>query len=302
MNCGLSMIKHRVSLQSFFLCLLISLSIGEVKALDEIKLNKHKKLFNVGGEYRDQVINRLLKITEKEFGPYRLTFSDVATTSERSFFQVKTGHKTNVFVAIPRYNWEDETLAVYIPFRRGILNYRLLAVNNNSIDNFKHVRSEADLKKLKAGVVKRWATTKILKEKGYHLHEADNLEGLYHMLSTNRIDYIPRGVGEIYTELFENIENVSLSNVTVLPDLALYMPVPYYIFVSQSAPNLHKRFSSGMQELVKTRELKHIFDEYYGDDVAKANLSKRHIIKVENLSFSHQTAFKQPDYWFENDK
>ncbi len=51
-----------------------------------------------------------------------------------------------------------------------------------------------------------------------------------------KMDYFPRGVNEIFPEFYERSQN--FPDMVIEPSMALYLPLPTYIFVS---PNLTRK-------------------------------------------------------------
>ncbi|MBO1256106.1 hypothetical protein J3L16_10455 [Alteromonas sp. 5E99-2] len=75
------------------------------------------------------------------------------------------------------------------------------AIHKKNLHKFAKVSTLDDLKRLARGVRSGWATTKILKDSGLSTFELTTLNGLYNMLDNDAIDYIPRGINEIYGEI-----------------------------------------------------------------------------------------------------
>jgi len=269
-------------------------------AVDIVRMNQAKSVKDIQTRYKVEILQSALHFSKALYGPYQIITQGPATTIDRAILEVKKGTEINTFMAITTAEWEHKTLPIRIPIRRGLLKYRLLAINNDSIETFKNIKTLDALKKLKVGLRRGWATMNIMKAQGFNIVEANNYEGLFHMLSSGRIDYIPRGINEIYHELDTRKEK--LPNLIVEQHLALAIPAPFYIFVSPSEPRLRERLKHGLEIMVKNRSLHDIFYKYYGDDIAKANISERNVIAIDNLYLHDKTPFNRKELWFENDK
>jgi len=175
-----------------------------------------------------------------------------------------------------------------------------LAINKDNSLIFKKIKTVDELKKLRVGLRRGWATMNIMKAQGFNIVEANNYEGLFHMLSSGRIDYIPRGINEIYHELDKRKEK--LPNLLVEENIALAIPAPFYIFVSPTEPKLAERLEYGLEIIVKNKVLHDIFYKYYGKDIAKSNLSKRNTFVIDNPYLPDKTPLKRKELWFENDE
>lgn len=175
--------KRILILISFFLPFLI---LGK----DVVRINKGQDSHT---HYKMEVLEEALTATQEKYGDFEIVINGPHTTIKRAIMEIKSGTSINTFMAVTTPEWEKNTIAIRIPVRRGILNYRLLSVHKNNIDKFSNVQTIDDLKSLLGGVKIGWATTAILKTQNFNLFEANSLKGLYHMLENNRIDYIPRG-------------------------------------------------------------------------------------------------------------
>ena len=86
------------------------------------------------------------------------------------------------------------------------------------------------------GLGSQWSTTKILRAAGFNVVAGSSYDGLFWMLDHDRFDVFPRGVNEIFQEI--EARRDSLPNLMIEPSLALYVPTPYYFFVSPQTPRL----------------------------------------------------------------
>ena len=115
------------------------------------------------------------------------------------------------------------------------------------------------------------------------------------MLNNDRFDYFPRAIYEVYDEL-ENRQNI-LKDIVVEPTLALYIPTASYVYVSHEKPRIAQRLKYGLQQMVKNGELKVLFNKYYKEDIIRADLQNRKIIKIKNSYFNKQDIFIDRDLW-----
>lgn len=267
--------------------------------LDTVRVNKGKSRSDLQTRYKMDIVNRALSITEPIYGPYEILTQGPATSINRAILEVKSGKTINTFFAITTPKWEENTLPIRIPIRRGILNFRLLAINSEKLSLFNDIRTLDELKKLKVGLRSGWATTRILKEQGFNVVEANTYMGLFYMLSSGRVDYIPRGMNEVYGEL-ERL-NVELPNLMIEPSIALHIPAPFYIFVSPNEKRLAERLTMGLEKMVENRELHDIFDRYYAENLKKTAIEKRHLLYIKNSHLPVKTPLGRKELWFEHD-
>jgi hypothetical protein len=252
----------------------------ESRANDTIKMLKPILGADKRADHKDEVITRALELTVSEFGPFNFETVNVDMTPGRALSATKSGELINLFIAAHSKIWDEGTIPIKIPIRQGLLSYRLLLVNKQDLHKFKNVKNMDDLKQLTAGLQGNWVTTKIFKELGLGLEIGHNFEGLFQMLDRGRFDYFPRAIYEIYDELTSR--KSELPNVVIEPTLALYLPMMTYVYVSPNAPRIAKRMESGLSKLLASGEMKQILEKYYGEDILRADLKNRKIIKIEN--------------------
>ena len=252
----------------------------ESRAIDTIKMLKPILAADKRADHKDEVITRALELTVSEFGPFNFETVNVDMTPGRALSATKSGKLINLFIAPHNETWDEGTIPIKIPIRQGLLSYRLLLVNKRNLHKFRNVEDMDDLKKLTAGLQGHWVTTKIFKNLGFNLQIENNFEGLFYMLDRGRFDYFPRAIYEIYDELHSRKSEVP--NIVIEPTLALYLPMKSYVYVSPNAPRVAQRMESGLSKLLSSGEMKQILDKYYGEDIRRAGLNNRKIIKIKN--------------------
>ncbi|MGJ8691146.1 MAG: hypothetical protein ACSHW0_01545 [Thalassotalea sp.] len=265
-------------------------------AVDVIKANLGQTANDIRTKYKIAVLEQSLKLTEEKYGPYKIIPSSLLTKTHRAILEIQSGKNINVFVALTTNEWEQKAIPIRIPIRRGLLNYRLLLIHKDNIDKFKQVDNIADLKKIKVGLLKDWATYSVLAANGFNVLGFNSYTGLFSVLSSQRVDYVPRGINEIDEEkaLFDQHQQ----QLVVEPSLALHYPAPTYIFVSPNAPKIAKRIQEGLEMMVENKLLEAIFNEYYAEKIAKAKLAERKIIYVNNPLLPPKTPLDNKALWW----
>ncbi len=269
---------------------------NDAMSMDVVKLSRPQSEKDARVDYKMEVIRRALTLTQKEFGAFDIRATAPAMKRKRALDEMTSGGLINVYFAPPKPLWMKNTAVVRIPFRRGILSYRLLLINRIDVPTFSAVRSAEQLKKLDAGLQVGWSTTELLSSSGFGVVRAFSYDGLFFMLDSNRFDYIPRGVHEIYDEI--NSRKGELKNVIVEPNLALYIPTPTYTFVSKKHARLALRIEKGYRMMLRNGDFKRLFNKYYLDDIRKARLSQRRLIRVKNPYHSEVDVMTDPQMWF----
>ena len=206
------------------------------------------------------------------------------------------GSLINTYVAVTTPEWEERVTAIRIPLRRGLLNYRLLVINRDESHLFENISNIDELKTLKAGLVRGWATTSIFEQEGFKIEIVNDFDGMFRMLAQHRFHFTVRGVNEIFDELSQR--KAKLGKLIPAPNIALYIPSPTYLFVSPKFPRLAKRLEKGLELMVEDGTLERIFHQYFADDIERAELADRHIIYFDNPYLPENTPLDNKKLWY----
>ena len=278
--------------------LLLNLLNATTLAADIVRMNTTNQANDLRTNYKIAVLTQAMESTLDSYGPYEIQIVALQTTAKRALIEVQSGRIINLFMGVTTPEWEQKNLPIRIPIRRGILSYRVLAVHKEHLASFAKVKKIDDLKKLAAGLRVGWATTDTLKQQRFSYYELESLDGLYHMLNRQAIDYIPRGINEVYDEISVRQPN----HLQVEPTLLLYLPAPTYIIVSPNETILAKRIEAGLEIMIKKGILKNLFYEFYADDLKKAEIKNRTIISIPNPNLPDHIPFDRPELWFNHDQ
>ena len=280
------------------LSLLVSLLLTPAawSAEDVIRINIRQSALDQRGGYKEVLLRAVLDRTVADFGPYRIDTSIEKVPRKRALLLMEHGEVFNTYIAPADPAWEQRTLPIRIPIRRGLLNYRLLLTTDKYQDALSQVQTAEQLMRFRLGLRSQWTTTKAMKALGFDVVEAVDYDGLFQMLSHDRFDYVPRGVNEIFAELA--VRQEKLSNLRIEPQLALYLPMPVYFYVSPKHPRLEARIRIGFERLIADGGFNQLFEQHFGEQVAAAKLSQRRIIQLGNPLLSDKTPFEREELWF----
>lgn len=245
--------------------------------------------------YKNEVLRRALEVTQNSYGDFNMINSRVDMKPDRAIKSIQKGNLINVAIIAANKEWDQNTLAIKIPIRGGTLSYRLLLINKTDLDKFSQLNNLESLQSLTVGLQNDWSTTKIFQRSQLPTIKAHNFEGLFLMLNKQRIDYIPRAIYEIYDELSNRKKH--LENVIIAPNIALYIPMVSYLYVSPSTPKLAKRLELGLTQLSTSGELEALFKKYYAKDLAFAQLENRTLIHLNNPYFNDESSLDQEKLW-----
>ncbi|WP_159083986.1 substrate-binding periplasmic protein [Saccharobesus litoralis] len=250
---------------------------------------------DIRAEYTFSIMYEALDQTKMEFGDYEVQVIGYSLPNYRKLQQVEEGRNINVAMALTTQEWERRTIPIRIPLRRGILNYRLLLIHKDNLTKFSNIASVEELKKLRVGLRRNWATNEVMAAQDYNIVNAFSYDAIFNMLQLKRYDYVPRGIHEIYDEVL--LRQHELPDITVAPNIAIYIPAPFYMFVSKKTPHLAERLETGLRKLVDNGFIEQQLHQYYGQHIKKANLKNRRIINVGNPLLPPETPLEDKSLW-----
>lgn len=293
-KCHRKEIRQCVMVFSLFMIFFSGSAISN--SVDNIKISSTQSKFDKRAIYKNEIIKRAMEITKKEFGPYEFEVKDILMNRARSLQAIVEGNLINVYIAPSEKAWNEQTFVIKVPLRLGLLSYRILILHKDDLEKFSKVNSADDLKKITAGLRTGWVTANIFKDQNFKLEESQNYDGLFYLLDSHRVSYIPRTIYEVFDEL--EVRRKLLSNVVIEPRLALHIPTSTYIYVSPKEPRLAKRLEKGMNQMYESGELTNIIERYYADDIKRANLKNRKLIHIDNPFYSEEDQKRDEKYWY----
>jgi len=195
-------INLHISSFVYSIILLFSLfASSSVLALDKIKVNKGQSEIDIRTKYTYNILNKALSIGRNKFGPYKIETAGFSIPNHQTLKELTKGEFINVAMALSTEEWEENSIPIRIPLRRGIFSYRLLAINKSNSEVFNNINTLEQLKKLTIGLRKSWRTRDTFVTLGFTISDAYSYDSIFAMLDKNRFDYIPRGIHEIYDEI-----------------------------------------------------------------------------------------------------
>jgi ABC-type amino acid transport substrate-binding protein len=181
-------------------------------------------------------------------------------------------------------SYEDALLEsgnlIYIPFplELGALSYRICYANKNILGQVQGINSLQQLQQYKVGVGAAWVDAKILQHHGVKIVEGSNITSLFRMTQAGRADLFCPSPSEYFHELrAEQTAELQLDN-----KLALYYPLPKFLFAHKSSKALLDRIQKGIEIAYKDGSYMQLWDETQGQAIIRADLSNRNLIKLEN--------------------
>lgn len=241
------------------------------------------------------ILFEALNITKDSYGEYSVSYIDFVSR-KRALRLLEDGKYLNVHGAVTQKEWEEKAIPIYIPMKKGLLSYRFFLIKEKNQEKFAKELTLDELKKYSAGLGAQWSITKVMRANNFTVESCNRYEGLFEMLEKERFDYFPRGINEIFYE--EKVWKQKYNDIMIEPTKALYMPIPYYLFVSPKNKKLAKRIEEGIHKIIENGRFEELFNLYYKETLEKANLSQRVIYKVPNPTLSDKTPLHVEKYWF----
>lgn len=281
-------------------CIWVCIFPGISTSKDLVLVNKRHSDKDTRSIYPYEVLDKALAISVERYGDYEVQVADHLLPNNRTIDMLVDGEFLNVVMVVTTQEWEDKTLPIRIPLRKGVLAYRLLAVKESDAHKFAQIKSVADLQKFTVGLHRNWATWEIMNHKGFLVGSGYSYEALFGMLNKGRFDYLPRGVHEIFDEL--EVRKNDFPELVVAPNIALYIPAPFYMFVSPKHPRLAERLTWALEKMVAEGILDSIFDRHFRDSIVKAKLCERIILNLGNPLLPEKTPLDRKALWVDVSK
>lgn len=230
--------------------------------------------------YEQQVIELALEKTQQKVGAFEMVPINVISRTHAIAALSKNLYQ-NFVIAL---SYEDELLKsgdlIYIPFplELGALSYRICYANKKFTKEVREIDSLQELKAYKVGVGTGWVDAKILHHHGLQIVEGSNITGLFRMTQAGRTDLFCPSPTEYFHELdIEKATDFQLDN-----KLALYYPLPKFLFSHKSNQALMDRIKAGIDIAYKDGSFQQLWRDVHEADLKRAKLDERHFIKMEN--------------------
>lgn len=250
-------------------------------------------------EYNIELLKASLEVTKAEFGEYSISPSEFKDISRKRQVDLVENGKIDVTWEPANSELQDKLNSIKIPIFKGLLGYRLFFINENEIDSFLKINTLDELKSKTMCTGLGWGVTKLYEEEGFKLIVSPAYEGLFEMIEKGRADYFSRGVNEIFTEY--KTYSPKYPKLHIESHLALYHPLPFYTYTTKSKKGdlIAKRVEIGVKKLIENGEFDKLFNQYYGDLVKKADISKRKVFRIKNPFLPDDVPFDKKEYWIE---
>lgn len=212
----------------------------------------------------------------------------------RTLRQLESGKGMDVVWTFTSIEREQRLLPVRIPIDRGLLGWRLLLIRQQDSEQFANINQAAQLKPLRAVQGHDWPDYSILKHNEFNVISSTHYQGMFIMLQLGRVDYFPRSISEIQSELHSHTG----LELAIAPGLVLHYPAPLYYFVHADNTALANDIEQGLRLAIADGSMQQLFLQHFADDIAKAQLLQRHVIQLQNPFLPKHTPLQDSSLWF----
>lgn len=232
--------------------------------------------------YEAEVIRAALDATTKRYGPYKFTVWDGENMNMlRGVREIVLGNIVNVATnPLSGELLSEEIKVIPIPLMKGLLGYRAIIVRKEDVERLSAIKDINSLRKLKLGQLDYWSDIAVYEANNFEVVKGATIDVLFSMLTRERFDYIPLGVGEV-ENIFANYKG-QYPELTILPTSYIYYPFPVYAYVSRSDAALATRLVAGLETISKNGKLEQLFRKQFGDAFNRINARNSRIIRIEN--------------------
>lgn len=243
-----------------------------------------------------EILCTALEKTRLRYGDYECLPDAQIMPKKRVLQELeKTEHNINVTWNPTSIELEQRFATIRFPLRKGLLGYRVLLINKENQPKFDQIKTPEDLKKVSLGQGVDWNDNAIYENYGIRVIQGKYSQ-LFKMLTANRFDGFPRGIGEILTEYEKNKErNPELS---IEKNLLIYYPFPYYFFFNKQDTAIRDRVETGLRIMQKDGSFDAIFNKYHQDAIEKLNLKGRNVIRLSNPLLPKNTPVNDAKLWY----
>lgn len=193
------------------------------------------------------VMQRVMQLTEPEFGPYQIENFIPLSNSTRMMHLVERGEVVQVCASAPQDvpPRHPGVAHIPVPFVGAALGLRKITVRRDGINLFQDITYD-QLSQLRVGLGYNWAEKSVYIGNSLPFAEAIDHKSLLPMLNKQRFDYIT--FGALDNQYYNDEHFITLSNPLI------YHPIPVYVHVSERHPQLVERIKLGMERFINSGE------------------------------------------------
>jgi hypothetical protein len=279
---------HKVA--RLFMCLLFA-GHAVVTAAEAVRFPRPE----FEGDRRFDYALQLLKLGLSKTGTdYRVELAPISMNQERQVLELEADRTIDVAPIPSSAEREARLLPIRIPIQKGLLGWRLGLIRKGDQARFAGIHQLADLKRVRLAQGQEWPDTQILVANGIDVITAPRYDGLFRMLLSDRFDYFPRSVNEIWDELEKHAGTLEVES-----HIALHYYYDAYFMVNRKNSALAESLRLGLEKAIADGSFDRLFDLHHGERLRKAGLENRTVIELKNPLLTPGTPSDRPELWFQ---
>ncbi|GLX76996.1 hypothetical protein tinsulaeT_03360 [Thalassotalea insulae] len=236
------------------------------------------KGFSKRNVFVEALLEKILKVQKL---PITVNYFNGSLPQSRALHELKHNRSINLNWSMSTTTREAELRAIKIPIYKGMIGWRVLAISPNKQKLFSQIANLNDLAKLTAIQRYDWPDYKVLKFNALPVEGQIAFTHIPRAINQGLADYFPRSVLEIAKE----VHWYEKENLAIETSLLLKYDAAYYFFVSKENVRLAQLIENGFQKLLANGDFDHLFNAYFGDNLAKLALDQRKVIQLKNPYF-----------------
>jgi hypothetical protein len=276
--------RTKISVFLFNLLVCIAFFAGAVNAAEDRR-----------ADYYYKVVEKALEAVAADYPPYEFKRPPHMTHS-RVVAEMESGgsREWGVFPFNPELG--KKLILIDIPVAKGILGYRVFLIRKDAQEKLRAVNTLEDLKALRLGAGQDWNITRIFRAAGFNIVTGASYEGLFEMLLNDRFDYFPRGVNEIIDEYEQR--KAAMPDLAIDEAVLLYTPLPVFIYVAPTKPELAKRLREGLERMKADGSFDALFMAEHGPLIERLQLNRRKVFRIPNPALAGMDILNRKDLWY----
>lgn len=232
---------------------------------------------------------------EKTGVKYKLLPSDRIMLQGKALRQLRENREVNVVWSMTDTQRERDLQPIRIPIAKGLIGWRVFLVTEQKLAKFAAVHNRQDLLGLSPIQGEEWPDTKILQANGFNVFTVPTYQEAFSVLSSNRGDFFPRSVIEVFQEL----DSPQLASSIVLePHFALYYPTAMYFFVNKGNLVLARLIETGLRRAIEDGSFDALFFSSHEETLKKLALDKRKVFVLDNPLLPDDTPLEESQLWY----
>lgn len=228
---------------------------------------------------RDRYPLELLKLALRKSGVFfHLVQSPRFLVQKRALEQLALGIDLDIVWTMTSKQREAELIPIRFPIYKGLVGLRLLLIKRSDAASFSSIHTLRELNNKKAGQGHNWPDKKILEDNGLTVYGVVNYTSLFQMLAAGRLDYVPRSILEIWSE----IEQYRSLDLVAEPTLALCYPAATYFFFNSKNSVLADQIEAGLLLAKNDGSFEKLFQSFHKTLLERSEIEKRQVFSLEN--------------------